>query len=111
MPRFTFKVVATFHDALTRQVSEAVRIDMRGQGVLNSKSEYSRCQLPRLTIDVEEWRRKKLEGEKAVKLASVGRELDVITIMDGGASAAKLADKRKEVYEYRCHGRARVCCW
>ena len=64
MPKFTFKVVASFRDALTSQVSEAVRIDMRGQRVLNRKSQYSRCQLPRLYIDVEEWRRRKLEDEK-----------------------------------------------
>ena len=41
--RFHFKVIGSFQDALTRQVSEAVRIDLRGGGVLNSKSEYSRC--------------------------------------------------------------------
>ena len=52
-PKFTFKVVASFKDALTQQFSEAVRIDCRGEGILNSKTEYSRCQLLRLTVDVE----------------------------------------------------------
>ena len=47
VPRFHFKVIGSFQDPLTRQVSEAVRIDLRGGGVLNSKSEYSRCKLPR----------------------------------------------------------------
>ena len=45
VPKFHFKVIGSFQDALTRQVSEAVRIDLRGGGVLNSKSEYSRCKL------------------------------------------------------------------
>ena len=41
---------------MTRQIAEAVRIDLRGENVLNSKSEYSRCRFPRLVIDQEEWR-------------------------------------------------------
>ena len=57
-PQFKFKVVASFKDALTRQVSEAVRIELRGGGVLNSKSEYS-SRIPRLTIDQEEWKNMK----------------------------------------------------
>jgi hypothetical protein len=96
VPKFSFKVVASFRDALTRQVSEAVRIEMRGQGVLNSKSEYSRCKLPRLTIDIEEWQKKKKEGEKAAKEASKEYVLEeIIDVMDDGGAAAKMIDKRK----------------
>ena len=36
--------------ALTRQVHEAVLIQRRGGKILNSKSEYNRCQLPRLSV-------------------------------------------------------------
>ena len=54
-PRFIVKKVGCFADALTRQISESVRIDLRGGNVLNSKTEYSRCRLPRLTIYKEEW--------------------------------------------------------
>ena len=49
-PVFKFRVAKTYRDALSRQVGEAVRIDLR-QSVLNSKSEYTRCKLPRLVID------------------------------------------------------------
>jgi hypothetical protein len=49
-PKFRFKIIGSFQDVLTRQVSEAVRIDLRGGGVLNSKSEYSRCKLLRHLI-------------------------------------------------------------
>ena len=94
-PKFTFKVVASYKDALTRQVSEAVRIDTRGGGILNSKTEYSRCRLPRLTIDVEEWRRKRQEAEEAAKDASRKLDGDATEIMDDGAAATKLEDKRK----------------
>ena len=55
LPEFRFRMVASFQDSLTRQVAESVRINMREGAVLNSKTEYSRCKLPRLTVDVEEW--------------------------------------------------------
>ena len=94
-PKFTFKVVASFSDALTRLVSEAVRIERRGSGILNSKSEFSRCSLPRLTIDVDEWQRRKQEREQAAKVATMEKELDTVMIMDNGASATMLEEKRK----------------
>ena len=56
-PNFRFRLIRSFPDALTRQVSEAVRIDLRGGGILNSKSEFSRCRLPRLIIDQEGWKK------------------------------------------------------
>ena len=55
-PRFRIKVVGSFRDALSRQLSEAVRIELRGDGVINSKAEYSRSRIPRLKIDKEEWK-------------------------------------------------------
>ena len=36
-------------------LAESVRIDSRGTDILNSKSEYSRCRVPRLQLDMEEW--------------------------------------------------------
>ena len=60
-PAFRFRLVRSFPDALTRQISEAVRIDLRGEGVLNSRAEFSRCRLPRLVIDQEGWKRSKAE--------------------------------------------------
>ena len=67
-PAFKFKIVASFQDSLTRQIAESVRIDRRGGMVLNSKTEYSRCSLPRLTVDLEEWKSQKeamMKSEKA----------------------------------------------
>ena len=53
--KFAIKPVRYFTSALKRQVAEAVRIRRRGEGaVLNSKSEYNRCELPRLTVDLKE---------------------------------------------------------
>ena len=49
------RLVKTFRSALTRQVSEAVRMKRWGEDVvLNSKSEFNRCILGRLTLGEEE---------------------------------------------------------
>ena len=60
-PQFKFKILASFQDPLTRQIAESVRIEGAGEGILNSKSEYSRCRVPRLRLDMEGWRRLKKE--------------------------------------------------
>ena len=56
IPLFRFKIVRRFKDSLSRQVGESVRIDMRN-GVLNSKTVYSRNRLPRLELEKTEWER------------------------------------------------------
>ena len=66
-PAFKFKIISTFQDPLSRQLSEAVRIDRRGSQILNSKSEYSRCRVPRLRIDKEGWMEKVEKGGKDEK--------------------------------------------
>ena len=55
-PKFRINVVASFPDDLSRQLSESVRIDIRCGDIINSKSEYSRCRVPRLRIDQNEWK-------------------------------------------------------
>ena len=51
--KFKFKLISSFKDSLTRQISDAVRIKMRGVEILNSKSEFNRCRVPRLRIDLD----------------------------------------------------------
>ena len=55
-PRFRFKLVRSFTDPMSRQLAEAVRIELRGSSILNSKSEYNRCRVPRLRVDLEGWK-------------------------------------------------------
>ena len=52
-PDFHFKVVSYHRTALNRQIKEAVRIRRRGgaTNILNSKSEFNRCQIPRLVVE------------------------------------------------------------
>ena len=55
-PDFVMRAVAFHRSALTRQVGEAVRIGRRGGAgmILNSKSEYDRCRIPRLVLEEQE---------------------------------------------------------
>ena len=86
-PKFRIEVVGSFQDAMNLQIAEAVRIDLRGEQFLNSKSEYSRCRIPRLVIDQEDWRvfKKKEKDdlepkqvERNVELNINGEEEDVL---------------------------------
>ena len=68
-PKFKFSLISSFKDALTRQISEAVRIERGGVEILNSKSEFNRCRVPRLRIDQESWNMMK----KKVMVVKAGR--------------------------------------
>ena len=63
---FGAKVVRYERSAFNRQVTESVIIqEERSHHILNSKSEYIRCSLPRLTAKLgeKEWKRKEKENE------------------------------------------------
>ena len=66
-PSFILKPVSFHRTALSRQLSEAVRIRRRGGegAILNSKAEFSRCHIPRLQVepDLEKEQREKREQE------------------------------------------------
>ena len=70
-PKFEFKIVSSFKDPLTRQLSEAIRIERRGDSILNSKAEFNRCRIPRLVIDLEAWKSKKKELDPATNMEEV----------------------------------------
>ena len=113
-PKFRFKLVRSFKDPLTRQLSEAVRIELRGSEILNSKSEYSRCRVPRLTVDMEGWKSKS-ETAKVVK-ESIQMEGDiteqelVMEVLRADAEeslAEREQPKRKENVELGCKAKRR----
>ena len=52
-PKFHIRPVRFHRTALNRQVSEAVRIGTRGPWALNSKSEWNRCEIPRLSLQMD----------------------------------------------------------
>ena len=54
-PNFHLRPVRFCRTALSRQVGEAIRIKRRGEGVLlNSKTEFNRCQITRLSLPQKE---------------------------------------------------------
>ena len=80
-PLFHMRMVSYHRTALNRQVKEAVRIRRRGgaSSILNSRSEYNRCYIPRLVVEEEEEgakaERERLEKEERGKLIkSMGQE-------------------------------------
>ena len=65
--KFGMRVIKRCKTALERQVGEAVHIEIaqrKGYNLLNSKSEFSRCSLPRLMMGNHKDIREELENEK-----------------------------------------------
>ena len=77
---------------MTRQIAEAVRIDIRGENVLNSKSEYSRCRIPRLVIDQEAWRMNKKKEKQELEV--VEEEIIMHVNVDGEECIEVLEEER-----------------
>ena len=67
-----------------------MRIERRGQSILNSKAEYSRCKVPRLRVDMEEWGSKVKEDVQVVAETRTGKA--VYSVVDN----AKVMDNRLE---------------
>ena len=65
---FHLRPIKFFRTALTRQLSEAVRIHRLGEEVvLNSKSEYNRCKISRLTLGEDNMVKDKMKASQAEK--------------------------------------------
>ena len=62
-PGFRYKLVGSYKDCLTRQVKEAIRI-LNRPGSLNSKDEFGRSILIRLTVEQSEYVKKKEQIEQ-----------------------------------------------
>ena len=70
-PKFMMRVVGYYKSALSRQIGEAVRIRRRGGAgmVLNSKSEFNRCRIPRLIIEEVDDEQIRKEEERELRVA------------------------------------------
>ena len=60
-PPFKFKVLGSYRDCLSRQVSEALRIQNSTDTLLNSKNEYASNCLARVVVDMSKYERRKQE--------------------------------------------------
>ena len=91
-PQFSIQVVGSYRDALSQQVGEAVRIDLRGEDVLNSKAEFNRCRLPRLTINKDDWLFQTEAKAEIANPEAKDEEQDVEFPVAGGSFQDELGD-------------------
>ena len=75
-PNFVMRVVKNHRSALSRQIGEAVRIMRRGGegSILNSKSEFDRCKIPRLIVEEEDL--EQIEREQKEELETRQKEIE-----------------------------------
>ena len=73
-PPFKFRVLGTFRDCLSRQLTEAVKIDS-GVSTLNSKKEWGHNSVPRLQVAQEDFQVKRKMLELDMKEKEEEREL------------------------------------
>ena len=94
------KVLRRYKTAFERQIGESVFINRNldcGTELLNSKNEYNRCLIPRLTVDedkkdeFERMREDKIEKEIKSKIAILKS-----TIRDGTENQPKRKKKKRE---------------
>ena len=64
VPNFRFKITGTFKDCLSRQITEAMRIFLSEDEMLNSKNEYLANCLSRVQVSEDRFER---ENEKATR--------------------------------------------
>ena len=109
-PQFILKAVKYFKTALSRQTAEAIRIRRRGgeSGVLNSKAEYNRCFIPRLTVldekSVEEMEELEKEDDKRIQ-EEIDRNQES---WEGGKSSKRAEGIRKELDKTGTSGTKRI---
>ena len=92
--------MSTHRTALSRQVREAVRIRRRGGAghILNSKSEFNRCHIPRLVVEEEEEdvRKQRLAKEEKERQELIrGLDKDVEEWKHGKHRELELKDKKR----------------
>ena len=83
--KFGMRIIKKARSAFERQVSESVQIQIarKGNFILNSKSEYNRCALPRLTARIGNFtvddleKKKKVEAENEKVLLKKIRDLKI----------------------------------
>ena len=63
-PPFRIKVIGSYKDCLTRQVSEALKIHNSKDELLNSKNEYASNHLSRIMVDMDSVSREKAGSER-----------------------------------------------
>ena len=103
---FKMKVINKYSSAFPRMVGEAVRINRRSESktaeILNSKSEYSRCKIPRLMVtfggEVED-DEKRIQKGKNERVSAESSS--------GGSQSSRCSPSLDEESD---KGESKVCC-
>ena len=98
---FGMRIRSTAKSAFERQVTESVLIQQESQDhiILNSKSEYNRCALPRLTTKLGEKEfeeMKKEEDEEKRKEEDLERKIRILRKQRNGDRKEKLRREQKD---------------
>ena len=97
-PKMLFRAVKFYSTALGRQIGEATRIRRRGaSSLLNSKGEYNRCRITRLTLEES-------EGSKEEQKEQDG-EVEIAEIMREGAKWEREKAMIRELESKKEHGK------
>ena len=67
MPHFTFTILQSFRDCLSRQVAEAIRIHYSKDTLLNSKNEYGSNHLARVMVEEDAYSKKKRARQEGME--------------------------------------------
>ena len=67
MPKFTFTILKSFKDCLSRQVAEAIMIHYSGDELLNSKNEYNANHLSRVVVEEDAFERKRKAKQEEMR--------------------------------------------
>ena len=93
-PQFIIRPVRFYKTALSRQIGEAGRIRRRGGAgaILNSKSEFSRCKIPRLVLE-------EIDEEQAKEQERKDQEEDLARIEEQANIWGELERRQKKMGE------------
>ena len=86
-PPFKIKVIGSYKDCLTRQVSEALKIHNSKDELLNSRNEYASNHLSRIVVDMDSVARKRQVQREEEEERQAARMLESF-------KAAKMRPKR-----------------
>ena len=66
-PRFTFTILQSFKDCLSRQVAEAIKIHYTKDEILNSKNKYNANHLSRVVVEEDAFERKRKARQEVME--------------------------------------------
>ena len=106
MPPFRYKIRKTFKDCLSRQTSEAVAIMLHGGPLLNGKNDYFTNCISRVSVEENEYERKKRELNEAAAEDERLRKLEIFK--KEKSSEIKGCKRKKEVSTHQDHTKSEI---